>query len=658
MSDSGGWDESSSEEEWGHRGHASNTWAGESEESPVDDIFTQSSNYHSSEAEYVEPYDTEVNAGSGRITQEEAAQIARTSGWEENRLQNASSADADLFCIICLSVCRDAVQCPMQHHACEACIHRWLEESHSCPSCQMRLTTDLLQPALFVRKMVDKQVIKCRFRDNGCEETMRIEIVAAHERQCGFRMVGCANAGCSEQMLANNLEAHAVTCGFAAVGCPRCGADLMRRDLQRHMDDADCFQVLRDISRRNSEEKQALEREVEHLTGLSQTLLESLSVLTEQFKRYQLERQRPDPAKGLKKELGNLRRLTEAQQQQLEEQKRLLEDQKHQQARQRRKLKFLQDRLHNPEANLVSGHEAQVCSIATSDNLLFTGSRDSTIRVWDMDYNFALVDILQHHDNSVFVLLVSGQLLVSGSYDKTIQVWSITKNRLTGTRFKCGGPVRALAIYNPPGLPVYLYSGDGHGMIQCWDATSGQTYDALHDPRAHDLGELGSVTKLALSGSVLASAHRSGCIALWNVETDTQIFRRHSGSAQVWGLALRNDILVYGGNDGTISVWDLPDDEFSAEPTPRRKLQGNSGAISQVSFVEHSSQVVSTSSDGSVEVWCVETGDHLASIECPGKRPMCFALTEDYLICGTCDQGAKKVDKPSDVVVWTAALVL
>ena len=62
-------------------------------------------------------------------------------------------------------------------------------------------------------------------------------------------------------------------------------------------------------------------------------------------------------------------------------------------------------------------------ALAVSGSKLFSGSRDYTIRVWDLEKNYAHVKTLKGHANWVRALAVSGSKLFSGSRDKTIRVW-------------------------------------------------------------------------------------------------------------------------------------------------------------------------------------------------------------------------------------------
>jgi len=95
-------------------------------------------------------------------------------------------------------------------------------------------------------RLVDKMGVSCEFLGNGCPESMRIEILDAHERQCGFRMVACVHEtnGCLEEMLRQDRDDHVESCGYAKTNCPRCKDSLLRKDYDEHLAQLLCIQAL------------------------------------------------------------------------------------------------------------------------------------------------------------------------------------------------------------------------------------------------------------------------------------------------------------------------------------------------------------------------------------------------------------------------------
>ena len=76
----------------------------------------------------------------------------------------------------------------------------------------------------------------------------------------------------------------------------------------------------------------------------------------------------------------------------------------------------------------MRGHTAGVSSLALSvdGKRLFSGSEDSTIKVWDLEAGKEALTLRGHAD-SVFglALSVDGKRLCSGDWQGTIKVWDL-----------------------------------------------------------------------------------------------------------------------------------------------------------------------------------------------------------------------------------------
>lgn len=78
---------------------------------------------------------------------------------------------------------------------------------------------------------------------------------------------------------------------------------------------------------------------------------------------------------------------------------------------------------------VLKGHTSTVRCLKMSHNgLAVSGSRDTTLRVWDIKTGLCQ-HILVGHSASVRCLEVGGDLIISGSYDTTARVWSISDGR-------------------------------------------------------------------------------------------------------------------------------------------------------------------------------------------------------------------------------------
>ena len=163
--------------------------------------------------------------------------------------------------------------------------------------------------------------------------------------------------------------------------------------------------------------------------------------------------------------------------------------------------------------------------------------------------------------------------------------------------------VTALA-FSPNG--ARLVSGTYHGKIQMWDVVTGGALAAFEEPTVQK--NLGLIAALAFSpdGTLLAVGTHSQ-VHLWDVNTGHKIFSV-SGVYKRGRVTFRNypkplvfspdgAILVNGTSNGTILVWDVATgDQIAA-------LDGHTQEVETLKFSPDGKTLVSTAMDGTIFLW-------------------------------------------------------
>ena len=81
----------------------------------------------------------------------------------------------------------------------------------------------------------------------------------------------------------------------------------------------------------------------------------------------------------------------------------------------------------------LHGHTSTVRCLKMSDsNTAISGSRDTTLRIWDIQKGICK-HVLVGHQASVRCLEIHGDIIVSGSYDTQARIWSISEGRCLRT---------------------------------------------------------------------------------------------------------------------------------------------------------------------------------------------------------------------------------
>lgn len=99
-----------------------------------------------------------------------------------------------------------------------------------------------------------------------------------------------------------------------------------------------------------------------------------------------------------------------------------------------------------------------------------SGSRDTTLRVWDINTGLCK-NVLVGHQASVRCLEIKGDIVVSGSYDTTARVWSISEGRCIRTLTGHFSQIYAIAFDG-----TRVATGSLDTSVRIWDPTTGYVF--------------------------------------------------------------------------------------------------------------------------------------------------------------------------------------
>ena len=117
---------------------------------------------------------------------------------------------------------------------------------------------------------------------------------------------------------------------------------------------------------------------------------------------------------------------------------------------------------------MLRGHTSTVRCLKMSDaTTAISGSRDTTLRVWDIQKGICK-HVLVGHGLSVRCLDIHGDLVVSGSYDTTAKIWSISEGRCLRTLAGHFSQIYAIAFDGKK-----IATGSLDTMVRIWDPQDG-----------------------------------------------------------------------------------------------------------------------------------------------------------------------------------------
>ncbi|KAI1936833.1 hypothetical protein LOZ66_004340 [Ophidiomyces ophidiicola] len=217
---------------------------------------------------------------------------------------------------------------------------------------------------------------------------------------------------------------------------------------------------------------------------------------------------------------------------------------------------------------IFKGHTNGVMCLQFEDNILATGSYDTTIKIWDTDTGEEL-RTLRGHQSGIRCLQFDDTKLISGSLDRTIKVW----NWRTG---EC----------------ISTYTGHNGGVI------------CLH-----------------FDATTLASGSMDHTVKIWNFQDkSTRVLRGHEDWVNSVKIDSASRTVITASDDSTIRLWDL--DTGNCVHT----YTGHVGQVQHVVFLprefefedhggEDAQSITSTTTIAEAEY--VHTHDHVTTDEAP-----------------------------------------
>ncbi len=245
------------------------------------------------------------------------------------------------------------------------------------------------------------------------------------------------------------------------------------------------------------------------------------------------------------------------------------------------------------DKTLATGHSVKSVVYSPDGRYLASGSRDTTIKIWEVATGKQLRTLTGYYPVNSVVYSPDGRYLAGGSWNDTIKIWEVATGKelrnLTGYYL----PVNSV-VYSPDGR--YLASGSRDKTIKIWEVATGKQLRTL-------TGHSDWVLSVAYSpdGRYLASGSYDNTIKIWEVATGKELRTLTGHSSGVHSVVYSPDgrYLASGGDDKTIKIWEV------ATGKELRTLTGHSSWVSSVVYSPDGRYLASGSGDKTIKIWRV-----------------------------------------------------
>ncbi|KAF7948898.1 hypothetical protein EAE96_008080 [Botrytis aclada] len=285
------------------------------------------------------------------------------------------------------------------------------------------------------------------------------------------------------------------------------------------------------------------------------------------------------------------------------------------------------------------GHTDSIYCTQFDEHKIITGSRDRTIRVWDIKtYKCVLVigppaivnnpalltasdgslthyatgpvergpdefrqpgskprtvSFPMHHNASILCLQYDDNILVTGSSDGTCIMYDIKKGY---------EPIMRLEHHTAAVLDLafderYIVTCSKDVSICIWDRLSGQLIKQVR-------GHSGPVNAVQLRGNSIVSCSGDFRVKLWNIDTGKNIreFSRHTKGLACSQFSEDSKYIASAGNDKTIRIWNANTGECL------KLINAHENLVRSLHIDSISGRLISGSYDQDIKVWDMETG--------------------------------------------------
>ncbi|WP_192883602.1 trypsin-like peptidase domain-containing protein [Streptomyces xinghaiensis] len=249
-----------------------------------------------------------------------------------------------------------------------------------------------------------------------------------------------------------------------------------------------------------------------------------------------------------------------------------------------------------PSRATLTGHTSPVSSVTVSPDgdTLATGSRDRTVRLWDLRTHRRLAT-LTGHGRSVGSVAFSpdGKTLASGGEDRTVRLWDVRTRRWSAT---LPGSTSSPVVFSPGG--DVLATGGEQGTVRLWDV---RTRRPLATLRSHGRSSAPRVAFSPDGKTLVTGGSLERTVRLWDVRTHRQkaTLKGHTGKVQSVAFSPDGKTLATGANDSTVHLWDVRTRRSSAT------LTGHTGSVWSVAFSPDGKTLATGGQDRTVRLWDV-----------------------------------------------------
>ncbi|CAO0801722.1 unnamed protein product [Mucor circinelloides] len=241
-------------------------------------------------------------------------------------------------------------------------------------------------------------------------------------------------------------------------------------------------------------------------------------------------------------------------------------------------------------------HTEGIYCIQFDKEKMVTGSRDRTIKIWDIQTGRCKIT-LRGHTGSVLCLQYDAQDVVSGSSDTNLIVTDIETGSVKRTLSGHTDSVLSLRLVNRD----QIISCSKDRTLRLWNKNTGEFIRQFNGHRA-------AVNAVQWHDNRVVSASGDRTIKIWDLNTGACLKTLESHTRGVACVEFDGTFIVSGSSDQTIKVWDALSGECVYT------LVGHTELVRTIQLDPLAKRIISGCYNGHLKIWSLDQGRALRDL--------------------------------------------
>uniref|UniRef100_A0A8D8RRI7 Kinesin-like protein KIF21A n=1 Tax=Cacopsylla melanoneura TaxID=428564 RepID=A0A8D8RRI7_9HEMI len=311
-----------------------------------------------------------------------------------------------------------------------------------------------------------------------------------------------------------------------------------------------------------------------------------------------------------------------------------------------------------PRAPLVcthvcQGHLRPVLSVDATDDLLFSASKDKSVRVWDLCEGKQLHSLGRHSHHATCVKYDRVNQLIYSVCASYVKVWDMRTSNVVCVQTLCSSgqslsassslssqiaqtesPINDIAL-GSSGRVLYMATGE---RVKIWDVRQNRVYGTLSG------GHQAPIMCMIVNGNgpagqdLVVTGSKDHYIKVFDVSTDVEDCSSTSPNMNlepphydgIQSLALRDNVLFSGSRDYVIKKWDLNRQELITSQSNAHK-----NWVCGLSYVPNQPLLLSACRSGTIKLWSTEQFTQLGEMKAHNDSVNCITTNNDLVFTGS-----------------------